>query len=93
MRVAAIGVVEPEDRVFALLQAGAGVEVERLLRVWHVQDNQSLRRDADYRVQPSVVDQIVVCEIAVLRSAKREDRVAANQKIAVGLQSGSVRYG
>lgn len=29
MRAAAIGVVEPEDRVFALHQAGAGVEVER----------------------------------------------------------------
>lgn len=72
MRVAAIGVVEPEDRVFALLQTGAGVEVERLIRVWHVQGNQSLRRDAVYRVQPGVVDQVVVCEIAVLRSAKRE---------------------
>ncbi len=93
MRVAAIGVVEPEDRVFALLQAGAGVEVGRLIRVWHVQGNQSLRRDAVYRVQPGVVDDIVVREIAVLRSAKREDRVAANQKIAVGLQSASVRYG
>lgn len=29
MRVASICVVEPEDRVFALVQAGAGVEVER----------------------------------------------------------------
>lgn len=91
MRVAAIGVVEPEDRVFALLQAGAGVEVERLLRVWHVQRDQSLRRDAVYRVQPGVVDQVVVCEIAVLRGAKRQDRVAANQEIAVGLQPASVR--
>ena len=66
MRVAAIVVVEPEDGVFALVQAGAGVEVERLIRVWHVQCDQSFWRDAVYRVQLGVVDQVVVREIAVL---------------------------
>ncbi|WP_236546145.1 hypothetical protein [Stenotrophomonas sp. 364] len=93
MRGAAIVVVEPEDGVFALVQAGWGVEVERLIRVWHVQCDQSFWRDAVYRVQPGVVDQVVVREIAVLRSAEREDRVAANQEIAIGLQPASVRYG
>lgn len=82
MRVAAIVVVEPEDGVFALVQAGWGVEVERLIRVRYVQCDQSFWRDAVYRVQPGVVDQVVVREIAVLRSAKREDRVAAKQEIA-----------
>jgi len=93
MRGAAIVVVEPEDGVFALVQAGWGVEVERLIRVWHVQCDQSFWRDAVYRVQPGVVDQVVVREIAVLRSAEREDRVAANQEIAIGLQPASVSYG
>lgn len=83
MRLAAIAVVEPEDRVFALVQAGAGIEVERLIRVWHVQRDQSLRRDAVYRIQPGIVDEVVVRVIAVLRSAKREDRVAAHQEIAL----------
>ena len=45
MRVAAIVVVEPEDGVFALVQAGARVEVERLIRVRYVQRDQSLRRE------------------------------------------------
>lgn len=93
MRVAAVAVVEPENRVFALVQAGAGIEVERLIRVRYVQCDQSLRRDAVYRIQSGIVNEVVVREIAVLRSAKREDRVAAHQEIAIGLQPTSVRYG
>lgn len=79
MGVAAIVVVEPEDGVFALVQAGAGVEVERLIHVRYVQCDQSLRRYTVYRIQPGVVNEVVVREIAVLRSAKREDRVAARR--------------
>lgn len=60
MRVAAIGVVEPEDGVFALVQAGAGVEVERLIRVRYAQCDHSPWRNAVYRVQPGVVDEVDV---------------------------------
>lgn len=81
MRVAAIVVVEPEDGVFALVQAGAGVEVERLIRVRYAQCNQSLWRDAVYRVQPGVVDEVIVREIAVLESANREDRVLPTRRL------------
>ena len=56
MCVAAIVVVEPEDGAFALVQAGAGIEVERLIRVRYVQCDQSLSRDAVYRIQPGVVN-------------------------------------
>lgn len=66
MRVAAVVVVEPEDRVFPLVQAGWGVEVERLIRVRYAQCDQSPWRNAVYRVQPGVVDEVIVREIAVL---------------------------
>lgn len=51
-------VVEPDDRVLAIVQAVGGVEVERLIRFWHVQCDQSFWRDAVYRVQSAVVDQV-----------------------------------